>query len=57
MAVMSPIEKIQVFLANDIDDGVVQTKEFSNRIELTYSGNENEKTIKYDEQKGLFVPV
>lgn len=56
-AVMSPIEKIQVFLANDIDDGVVQTKEFSNKIELVYSGNETEKTIRYDEQKGLFVPV
>lgn len=56
-AVMSPIEKIQVFLANDIDDGVVQTKEFSNKIELVYSGNETEKTIMYDETKGLFVPV
>lgn len=56
-AVMSPIEKIQVFLANDIDDGVVQTREFSNKIELIYSGNETEKTIKYDETKGLFVPV
>lgn len=56
-AVMSPVEKIQVFLANDIDDGVVQTREFSNKIELVYSGNETEKTIKYDETKGLFVPV
>lgn len=56
-AVMSPIEKIQVFLANDINDGVVQTREFSNKIELVYSGNETEKTIKYDETKGLFVPV
>lgn len=56
-AVMSPVEKIQVFLANDIDDGVVQTREFSNRIELVYSGNETEKTIRYDETKGMFVPV
>lgn len=56
-AVMSPVEKIQVFLANDIDDGVVQTREFSNKIELVYGKNETEKTIKYDETKGLFVPV
>lgn len=56
-AVMSPVEKVQVFLANSIDDGVVQTKEFSNVINLTYSGNEVEKSIRYDETKGIFVPV
>lgn len=56
-AVMSPVEKVQVFLANDIDDGVVQTREFSNVIEVTYTGNESEKTIRYDETKGIFVPA
>lgn len=56
-AVMSPVEKVQVFLANSIDDGVVQTREFSNVINLTYTGNETEKSIRYDETKGIFVPV
>lgn len=56
-AVMSPVEKIQVFLANNIDDGVVQTREFSNVLELTYTGNESEKSIRYDEIKGIFVPA
>ena len=56
-AVMSPVEKIQVFLANNIDDGVVQTREFSNMLSLTYTGNESEKSIRYDETKGIFVPA
>lgn len=56
-AVMSPIEKVQVFLANDIDDGVVQTREFSNAIEVTFRGNETEKSIRYDELKGIYVPA
>lgn len=56
-AAMSPIEKIQVFLAGDINDGVVQTRELSNAIELTYEGNDTEKAIRYDETKGIFVPV
>lgn len=56
-AVMSPVEKVQVFMARDIDDGVVQTREFSNMINLTYSGNESEKSIRYDETKGIFVPA
>ncbi len=56
-AVMSPVEKVRVFLSNSIDDGVVQTREFSNSIEVTYTGNESEKSIRYDETKGIFVPV
>ena len=56
-AAMSPIEKIQVFLAGDINDGVVHTRELSNAIELTYEGNDIEKSIRYDETKGIFVPV
>lgn len=56
-AAMSPIEKIQVFLAGDINDGVVHTRELSNAIELTYEGNDTEKAIRYDETKGIFVPV
>lgn len=56
-AVMAPIEKVQVFLTNDIDDGVVHTREFSNAIEVVYEGNDIEKSIRYDEVKGIFVPV
>lgn len=55
-AVMSPVEKIQVFLAGNINDGVVHTTEYSNMIDLTYSGNETEKSIRYDETKGIFIP-
>lgn len=55
-AVMSPVENIQVFLAGNIDDGVVHTTEYSNMIDLTYSGNETEKSIRYDETKGIFIP-
>lgn len=56
-AVMSPIEKVQVFLANDINDGVVHTREFSNAIEVVYTDNDVEKSIRYNELKGIFVPV
>ena len=56
-ASMSPIEKVQVFLANDINDGVVHTREFSNAIEVIYEDNDVEKSIRYDETKGIFVPV
>lgn len=55
-AVMSPVEKVSVFLASDIDDGVVQTKGYSNMIQLIYSGNQVEKSIRYDTSKGMFVP-
>ena len=56
-AAMSPIEMVQVFLANDINDGVVHTREFSNAIEVIYENNDVEKSIRYDESKGIFVPV
>lgn len=56
-ATFSPIEKVNIFLANDIDNGMVITKEFSNTITVTYSGTETCHTIKYDSQKGIFVPV
>ena len=56
-AAMSPIEKVQVFLTNDINDGVVHTREFSNSIEVIYENNDVEKSIRYDESKGIFVPA
>lgn len=56
-ATFSPIEKIRVFLANDLNNGMVITKEFSNAIDLTYSGTDVKKTIAYDTTRGMFVPV
>lgn len=54
-AVMSPIEKVGVFLAANIDDGMVQTREFSNTIIVEYQGEEIEHSVRYDESKGIFV--
>lgn len=56
-ATFSPIEKVRVFLANDLNNGMVITKEFSNAIDITYSGTDVKKTIAYDTTKGMFVPV
>ncbi len=56
-ATFSPIEKVKVFLANDLNNGMVITKEFSNTIDVTYSGTESEKTITYDTSRGIFVPA
>ena len=54
-AVMSPIERVGIFLAADIDDGVVQTKEFSNILTVEYKGSETEHSVRYDETSGIFV--
>lgn len=56
-ATFSPIEKVKVFLANDLNNGMVITKEFSNTIDVTYSGTESKKTITYDTSRGIFVPA
>lgn len=57
MAVMSPKEKIKVFLAADLDNGVVLTREFSNALEVEYVGNDAEKTVVYDFKSGMFIPA
>lgn len=56
-ATFSPIEKIHVCLANDLNNGMVITKEFSTAIDVTYSGSETKKTITYDCARGMFVPA
>lgn len=56
-ATFSPIEKVRVCLANNLNNGMVITKEFSTAIDVTYSGTETKKTIAYDSTKGMFVPV
>lgn len=56
-AVMAPVEKVRVFLANSVDDGIVMSKQFSNAIEVEFRGSETEKTITYDCEKGMFIPT
>lgn len=56
-AAMAPIERLKVFLAAELDNGVVITREFSTAINVEYRGNDTEKSIKYDYQKGIFVPA
>lgn len=56
-ATFSPIERVRVCLSNDLNNGMVITKEFSNSINVTYSGTETAKTIEYDTSRGIFVPV
>lgn len=56
-AVMSPVEKVRVFLASSVDDGIVMSKQFSNAIEVEFRGSETEKTITYDCAKGMFIPA
>ncbi len=56
-AVMAPVEKVRIFLANSVDDGIVMSKQFSNAIEVEFRGNETEKTITYDCEKGMFIPA
>lgn len=55
IAAMSPIERVGIFLATDIDDGMVQTKEFSNILAIEYRGSEAEHVVRYDETRGIFV--
>lgn len=57
MAVMSPREKIKIFLAADLDNGVVISREFSNSLEVEYIGTDTEKTVVYDYESGMFVPA
>ncbi|MCM1387038.1 MAG: hypothetical protein NC231_06910 [Bacillus sp. (in: Bacteria)] len=56
-AVMAPKEKLKVFLAADVDNGVVTTREFSNAIEVAYEGSVSEQTITYDYANGIFIPA
>lgn len=53
-AVMTPIEKVTVFLAGPQDDGIVLYRHYLNAIEVEFCGDENEKTITYDSQKDIF---
>lgn len=56
-ACFSPIERVRVFLSANVNNGMVITKEFSNAIDVTYTGTEVSKTITYDDAKGMFVPA
>ena len=54
-AVMSPIESVGIFLATDIDDGMVLTREFGNSLTVEYRGSETEHSVRYDDTSGIFV--
>lgn len=54
-AVMSPIERVGIFLAADTDDGMVQTRDFSNTLIVEYRGSETEHSVRYDDASGIFV--
>lgn len=38
---MAPVEKVKIFLANSVNDGIVLSKEFSNAIEVEYGDGED----------------
>lgn len=56
-AVMSPTGKVKIFLASSVNDGIVMSKQFSNAIEVEFCGDETEKTITYDYEKGMLIPT
>jgi hypothetical protein len=53
-ATMSPIERISVYLAANLDSSTVLTEVDSLRLDLTYSGDVNELSITYDPNSGSF---
>jgi hypothetical protein len=55
-ATMSPIEKISVYLAANLDTSTVLTEVDSPTIDLTYSGDTTELSIEYNPDKGMFYP-
>lgn len=38
---MAPVEKVKIFLANSVNDGIVLSKEFSNAIEVEFGEGED----------------
>lgn len=54
-AAMTPIERIGVYLSADTDDGLVQTREFSNMLTVEYRNGESAHSVRYDEESGIFV--
>ena len=56
-AEMTPIERIDVYLQSNINNSTVISQISSLSLEVEYSGEETEHTIKYDGITGRFVPV
>jgi hypothetical protein len=56
-ALMTPVERIDVFLEVDIDNSMVLSRIDSKSISLAYSGDVVEITIEYDPVHGVFYPV
>lgn len=56
-ASMTPIERIDVYLRNDIEDGTVISHIMSVALPVEYSEMETSHTIAYDGSVGKFYPV
>ncbi|MFA9381160.1 MAG: hypothetical protein ACERKO_08875 [Acetanaerobacterium sp.] len=56
-AVMTPIEKIDVFLESDINNATVLSRISSKSILLSYSGDVVDQSLNYDAVNGTFYPV
>jgi hypothetical protein len=55
-ATMSPIERIDVYLAANLDTAMVLTEVDSPVISLAYSGDTTEFSIEYNSDTGMFLP-
>lgn len=55
--VVKPSTKVKMFLAPDIEDGMIVTEEYKNGIMVEFDENETEKSFEYDVEKGMFVQV
>ena len=54
---MDDYDILRFGLANDVNDNMVITRNFSNAIDITYSGMDVKKTIEIDVDKGKFILV
>ncbi|MBP3474949.1 MAG: hypothetical protein J6K48_01300 [Lachnospiraceae bacterium] len=54
---MTPIEKVDVYLRKDVDDGTVISHIMSVALPVTYGEGENVHSIEYDGSIGKFYPV
>ncbi|MDR2888245.1 MAG: hypothetical protein LBV33_00165 [Lachnospiraceae bacterium] len=56
-AYMTPVEKVDVYLRNDIRSSTVISRIMSIALPVEYSGSEGEHTITYDGAIGKFFPI
>ncbi|MDR0858701.1 MAG: hypothetical protein LBN97_06715 [Oscillospiraceae bacterium] len=56
-AVMTPIEKIDVFLESNIESSTVLSRIYTKCITLVYQGDTTELSLNYDPINGIFYPA